>query len=71
MTNNIEFNSSTHTGFVILVDNELAGTLAFHTDLQPGIIAALNSNFTIQPYSVDLFPKIGSIWNGTEFVGEE
>lgn len=71
MVATIGVNSETHTGFLVLVDGEVAGTLAFHTELEPGIIAALSSNFVIQPHSVDQFPKIGSIWNGTEFVDQE
>lgn len=71
MVATIGVNLKTHTGFLVLVDGEVAGTLAFNTILQPGIIAAFNSNFAIQPHSVDQFPKIGSIWNGTEFVDQE
>lgn len=55
------------TGFVVLVDGEVAGTLMFANE-QAGIIAALQSNFTIMQQPTGSMPRIGSIWNGTEFV---
>ena len=67
MTNN-GITSSIYTGFVITVDNEVAGTLAFITEKQPGIIAALNSNFEIRPCLPEEFPPVGFVWNGENYV---
>lgn len=67
MSNN-EITSSIYTGFVITVDNEVAGTLAFITEKQPGIIAALNSNFEIRPCLPEEFPPVGSMWNGQNYI---
>lgn len=70
MTFNPEITSLTYSGFVVLVDNEVAGTLALHNELQPGMIAALNSNYVLLPYDASSLPPMGAMWDGTTFSTE-